>query len=372
MKIVTDKSHVKATLKEQMFSKKVNKIVKNVLILGLITGTVMTFSGCTRGPTPEQIQTRQFIEAQAIQFEKGLNLNSSNISLQGVPLTNDFVQDLTPNVKRLNLRNSLYLSDLALLPNYAPNLEFLDISRVAGITDYSFLTELPNLKEFRASNNPGITQELLDYLYNRGISTDLTQRDVQNNDRLNEIANQIINPDMDEREKIQAISLFVIDNVEYDLDTKVESNERPLDLALDGIGVCAGISHLTTALGRMADLDIGGVANYNHRWNIIQIDGNFYYLDPTNMGSLPFANRLLSDFNISDDYMQNPFDTSFSAMSPADEALLPSQVVQLIEEMQDEQSFIERYGTNSYRNALALLAVIVAVAPLVAVAKRRR
>jgi len=53
------------------------------------------------------------------------------------------------------------------------------------------------------------------------------------------------------------------------------------DMILRGYGVCDGYSRAYMMMCKAAGIPVGRVTNYNHAWNAIKLDGQWYYVDAT-------------------------------------------------------------------------------------------
>ncbi|MDD3745328.1 MAG: Ig-like domain-containing protein [Anaerostipes sp.] len=93
-------------------------------------------------------------------------------------------------------------------------------------------------------------------------------------------------------EKCKAIMVWIGNNVKYDGyyigSSDTPKTKNPHDMTgpvLDGWGVCDGYAetfyYMANLVGLHALYDDGTMAKNGHAWNLVQIDGTYYYIDPS-------------------------------------------------------------------------------------------
>ena len=89
-------------------------------------------------------------------------------------------------------------------------------------------------------------------------------------------------------DKFKAVTNWIVSNVRYDDDNETKYQHDLTGAVLDGLAVCDGYAgtfyYMANAVGLNALFE-DGIGNDNrirHAWNLVQIDGTYYYVDPTN------------------------------------------------------------------------------------------
>ncbi len=269
------------------------------------------------------------------------------LTLNECSIDNECIESFPRSLEELSLDRCTYITNLDLLPWICPNITKLSLNAIPNLSDLSFIYRLPNLKELYISDSAYITEELLSYLEANNITTNLTEKDVSNSKRIDEIISSIITPTMSDREKIQAICLYVLDNVDYDATKVIVSNLNPLNCVLeDGKGVCASYTYLTNVLLGKANISSFKVGNGGHSWNLVDLDDKYYYIDTTNMDEGYLYNLLLRALNITKFYMIDPSNTLTTPMSSPleNKTIIPLSLIEDIQKGTSEKDIFERYG----------------------------
>lgn len=265
-----------------------------------------------------------------------LNFDSCNIGiLTGIEnLTNikslSFVDtgiESIEQLKSLNKLNSLtlsqtFVSDLS--PIKDSNISFLDITDSTNIKNLNIITEMKNLSTLIATNcEMSYTEEIIKHIEKENIYSNISTEGLVIQNKINSIINQITTQNMSIEEKIEKIVEFVTNNLEYDNEVYnnpellEEYNTNSLKYALNGIGCCKNYTALTTALLRSANINGYEQKNDEHIWNIVELEGNYYYIDSTFID-----NELPDQISDSSNFMANQTDFSLEHNS----MLIPSKM----------------------------------------------
>ncbi len=199
------------------------------------------------------------------------------------------------------------ISDLTPLEN--TNITSLDVSNSMSITNLDSIMKMKNLGSFYSTNcEMAYTEKLYNYLNKNNIEHDIEYEELNIREQVCAIANEIIDNNMTEKEKSDAIIQYVVDNIEYDYvaledeDLCMEYNLFALKYALQGIGVCRNYSALTNVLMLEAGIDCYEIGSGDHIWNLVELDNEFYWVDTT------WLDDGSEDFTASPYYMNKEYD----------------------------------------------------------------
>lgn len=94
---------------------------------------------------------------------------------------------------------------------------------------------------------------------------------------------EIITAGMSDAEKIRAIYAWVCDHVKYDYehDDSYKLKYTAYAALTDNCSVCQGYALLIYRLLLACGIDNRVVVSENHAWNLVRLDGEYYYLDAT-------------------------------------------------------------------------------------------
>lgn len=384
MKVTTNFTHKSFKTKENI-KQKAKRTIQRIGALVSISGLIMNCSGCSdnssKTETPLEIITRMN-QAVVDMYESGTLSSQSlgSVEMYYAKIGNDFIDNLPKDLNMLGLYKDMYITDLSNLPNICPSLQTLIIENCHSITNFEFIKELKNLQEFIIYGDAvGVTKDLIAYLDNQGIEHNLDNRLVDMNNQIDNIVDEIISEDMDEYEKMNTIASYVLNNLMYDYEAlndeslATEYNHNPLESALSGKGVCASFAAFTNVLAIKAGITSYYTFNDDHAWNLVKLDGNYYYIDTTNADVIPNVSKyMIEKYGKGFYYLQDPFHTELSHMSNLDDLPIPKSLLKLIKEANDKKSFIEKYGSNAWINIITIYSVILALIPFIEYMKYKK
>lgn len=106
--------------------------------------------------------------------------------------------------------------------------------------------------------------------------------------KLDEVIRSLNLDEKSDYDKFKAVTNWIVSNVRYDEDNETKYQHDLTGAVLDGLAVCDGYAgtfyYMANAVGLNALFE-DGITNSNrirHAWNLVEIDGTYYYTDPTN------------------------------------------------------------------------------------------
>lgn len=117
-------------------------------------------------------------------------------------------------------------------------------------------------------------------------------------------------PGMSQYEQVKYVHDYIINNTEYHLDAP--NNQNICSVFVEGRSVCQGYAEATQYLLQKRGFVIAVVNGYvdngnRHAWNILMVDGNYYYLDTT-WGDVDYQSAEGYDTGISKEVMPINYD----------------------------------------------------------------
>lgn len=295
---------------------------------------------------------------------KKMNLKDSKIEavlLDQSVVTDGFTEELPSSLTCLYISRCDYITNLNGLSESCPLLKELALENITSLDSYDFIYDLKDLETLSVRGSYGITDELLDYCSKSDIKVISNGNEVKNTNKIKEIANEILTPDMNDTDKIKAICSYVIDNISYSYDLTTPSNRDPLTYALEGEGVCISYSYLTSALLKEADIKSYRVNSASHVWNLVKLDDEYFYIDPTGMDSAYIVRIIYKIFGKSPFYLYNPNHNTFLSSKDvsSEEANIPDELKKDILARVDEETLFKKYGATVGISVIVLLEVAV-------------
>lgn len=338
---------------------KIEEVLKKGLIVVSAGSIMMSFSGCNL--IDKQDETKHNVVNQIEETDDTFIVYNSAI-------VDEDIKKLPSSIKEFRLHNCPFITNLDDLAEICPNIEFLIIDKCSSLTDLSFIYNMKNLKAIAINDTYGINYELIDYLHNKGITYVLDEDDIEAIDEIDRVLSEIITDDMTDEEKIRSIIIYVVENTSYDINLKDESNLNPLATTLkDKKGVCYGFSYTANVLMRIAGITSYQMLNDDHAWNMVELDGKYYYIDATNLGGdgtiANIAADILSKTGKSLNYLSDPKVNTLTGMSDydAEDVVVPKELIEDIKNGESEKNIIERYSNSIPAKLLELILIIVAL-----------
>ena len=225
------------------------------------------------------------------------------------------------------LKNDLILEELRLSNNWMKNIssvkslknlssfkKFSFIENRVLIVDLNPIMELPNLN-FVSLNGAehNVTPELLNHLNSKGVDTSEYSDGPSIMERAKNAFNQLNLFGLSDEEQIRRISIWIVEHITYQ-----NADGPSIGVALDGKGVCANYSALTSLFMEMAGFevyDVGGYvdpadpANSSHAWNIVYFNNQWLAIDNTWLDTPTALEKLKNGQSV--EYFMVPIDGTF-------------------------------------------------------------
>lgn len=181
-----------------------------------------------------------------------------------------------------------FLDDISPLKN--TKVSTLEIFYPFGLQDVEVFKELKYLEDLNLIDTEVVmSQELYD-IVSEYASTENYDEAFENKKQVEKIVSEIIPEGATDMEKVEIIANYVVENMEYDYEAVANEtsgfyNEERLKYALTGKGICDNYTALVTAMLHCEGIDTYEYIAAEHIWNLIYLDGEFYWLDTTWMDS---------------------------------------------------------------------------------------
>ena len=279
----------KKVKKSSILKSKVGKKLIEIAIGGTV---VLTLFSQLTNIKPNEITPREEYTISQVNPDK-IEINDDTYSitysnlevLDGVVLPNDITD--------LDLRSNL-LHDISGIKN-TDKIEWLDIEN--NSIDSIDLSKYPSLENLRIEGNYNLyTEDLVKYCESKNIFLDISMNDVNNVEVIKGYLNQLDIADKSDLEKERIIYKFVLDHMEYDKkalkndNLAYKYNDEVLESAISGKGVCTNYCALFNVMCELSGINSFEVDGYlkstfsggPHAWNMVEIDGQYLFCDPTN------------------------------------------------------------------------------------------
>ena len=264
-------------------------------------------------------RTLPITEIDGSVFNKKMDITIINHSMNSA-----FTEDKYSFLSDIKYINELYLT----------NDDECSINRIPPINiESSFLESLKNVHSLKLKIDVGLLYNYkdlthLDYLYLEGMPYDIpvyfsiddinglkeagVQVMTKDSDALVYVCNKIdeiveslnIPEDATDKEKLDAIMIYILSNYSYDPEFVRSDNifEKFLMVESDfynngflygslenGTQICGNYSSMLNAMAHNLGLNVYHVYSDTHAWNLIEINGAYYYVDATYLDHDKFA-----------------------------------------------------------------------------------
>lgn len=287
------------------------------------------------------------------------NLKHLNITVHTNGLSLKNIGDL-PNLNKVDIttcfQGTINLDNFEFIKNNRTitELDLSDISDYSNMSElFNYIKELKNIKRLAVDvdkqDNIDVTQmqsleyidfgysgpydvavylsnDKLDYLLNNGVVIEsyvdgfIEQVREINNDLDNIVEMLDIKEDATDKEKIDTILVYIMENFHYDTQNSEylrngESHDQYTLSFYDEGGlyavfnnngniICGNYASLFQALSNRVGIENHFVISSDHAWNLVCVEGNYYYIDVTFMDSQTFKWKK-HDYNTNESVIHN-------------------------------------------------------------------
>lgn len=232
----------------------------------------------------------------------------------------DMLRERFPNLKKLDIGNAIInpvfvekmkgLEELSISPYRNCDIDFTKLTFLKKLTLGDEPYTVPvyfNTNEYNTLRNAGVEVELKD----KETFLDISKK-------LDDIVNSLnISENSTDREKLDAVLIFVMDKLQYDPGVTAaiysgNTDSVPVaDFYKDGLlyavfnkdtAVCGNYSALVEAIfDRIGSPQKSLImAGSNHAWNLMNIDGELYYVDSTWLDDEKITNETVGETYVDD------------------------------------------------------------------------
>ena len=269
-----------------------SKVGKNLIKIAIGGTVVVTLFSQLTNIKPNEITPREEYTISQVNTDKiEINDDIYSITYSNLEVLDGIV--LPEGITDLDLRSNL-LHDISGIKN-TDKIEWLDIEN--NSIDSIDLSKYPSLENLCIEGNYNLyTEDLVKYCKSKNIFLDISMNDVNNVEVIKGYLNQLDIADKSDLEKERIIYKFVLDHMKYDKkalkddDLVYKYNDEVLESAISGKGVCINYCALFNVMCELSGINSFEVDGYlkstfsggPHAWNMVEIDGQYLFCDPTN------------------------------------------------------------------------------------------
>ncbi len=173
------------------------------------------------------------------------------------------------------------------------NIKFLDLSDSLCIESLEPIMQINDLSTLYLQNcDMLLTDEIVAFIKQNVVENDIAEDCLEIKKQIKSIAEEIVSDEWSDYKKTSAVAGYIAKNMEYDCninsneDLLFEYNAHVLRYALQGIGCCKNFATFFTVLLQEAGINVYEVYNDNHVWNMVELDGEYYWIDGTGLPGL--------------------------------------------------------------------------------------
>lgn len=121
------------------------------------------------------------------------------------------------------------------------------------------------------------------------------------------IADEVINPDMSDIEKVKALHDWVCSNTKYADSINPPEYHTDASILLNDSTVCEGYAKACNLLFNYAGIETYYIQSFDHAWNIVKIGGHYFHVDSTwdDGDTISYDFFMKSDSEIKDESSHN-------------------------------------------------------------------
>ena len=282
------------------------------------------------------------------------------------------------------------------------NIRVLNISYLFHVSSkklYETVITLPHLQEIVGlpiNNAEMCSEELIAYCDEHSIKHPFTEKSLLIKKELQRIVSELITDDMDDFEKIKALSKYIIENTQYYYKATYSDNPSQEEIiiawgenlywtVMNGIGLCAGYAEFTEALFTEANVTNFKQETVAHAYNLVKVDDTYYQIDLTNLDAyIDYLETPIDEyqFNINSPYYLIPVgeeDSYYSFAEPREAELQRKRLKEIRENANEanttetqkslKNNFNDKNKTSTNKLLFKIMGILIALGVAIPISK---